>query len=1327
MSSLLATPAGVPAAASASSSAPASASSNAAAGQNVGGNASSGSSSGSSNSGNNNNSNNNLPFEKDKIWYFSNEQLGNSPSRRCGIKSDDELHYRQMTAYLIQEMGQRLQVSQLCINTAIVYMHRFYAFHSFTHFHRNSMASASLFLAAKVEEQPRKLEHVIRAANKCLPQTTEQSYADLAQELVFNENVLLQTLGFDVAIDHPHTHVVKTCQLVKACKDLAQTSYFLASNSLHLTSMCLQYRPTVVACFCIYLACKWSRWEIPQSTEGKHWFYYVDKSVSLELLKQLTDEFIAIYEKSPARLKSKLNSIKAIAQGASNRTASNSKDSKPKEDWKMSEMIKGYHSNITAPPELMNGSDGRDQAGSQAQQQALLPPPTMVPSQQRRNDGGHQRSSSSSSSSVAPGNSSSTTSSSSSSSNHKLPNYPGALPPDAHGGKSPRPYRWPNNKSLTLSLSLSLSLCADHKSKQPGYSSRAPSSHQSSSSSSSAQRSSSGSSSSSSSQRSSSGQQSGRPPMPMDYHKSARGMPPIGMQPHGAHKMSSSSKPPQQQQQQPPPQLLDGRSNSSASNASVSSKDMSKSSSSSSSTGSGSSSNKMYPNAPPSYNNSGPPNPLMSRGGYQGSSSSSGNTGGSSSSGAVGVPGGSSSSSSNGAAASSGYGSHGSSHRNKSVSSSSSSSSVHSMPPYEQQLPYGQSQGVPSYNHMQQQQQQQQQLPSLDAAQQQQQLLAKNNSLFSPEWSDIKKEPHFNGLLPPPPPPGPAGHESLGYKLNSHARDRDSPKKERLTPTKKDKHRSSSSSGSSGSGALTHSSASGSGSGSGSGAGKSMLPPHKKPHGELLSAQSANANANPNPNSNPNELAGPSRDAGNLKRANEISGSQYGLNKLDEHDGSLPRDKVRKLDNSVGLPGYANYEAEKHTPLSMSNGGIETTPDLVRSLLKESLCTTNKSLLKPDPLTMPGLKPPAELLEPMPSPVAQQLHIKKEPLAAPTNLGAAMAATVGMGVAAGATQALPSVLEADALTKLGGGSGGDAKDLDSSGKSEKKKKKDKHKHKEKDKSKDKPDKEERKKHKKDKQKERSSKDTSMDSLKLVIKTGASSAANPNGSLQVGAAAPLKLKISKNKVEPNNYSAAGGLPVLPTAPGYGLAPSSSAVGAATTTTTTSAAAPGGPQLSLMPPYSTGSSGAGGAVGGAYSTSNSNSSSSGSGSSSKKKHSDRDRDKESKKSKTQDYAKYNGVGVGVGVGIGVPVSGSGGVYASLGGAGAVPNAQTGVGLLGLGPQSGLVAGVAGVAAGGVGPAAAGSMTTSTSNSSMVMIPPVTLPAGMVPSALPIYNKK
>lgn len=43
-------------------------------------------------------------------WYFTKEELNNSPSRRCGIDAEKELSYRQQGANLIQDMGQRLQV-----------------------------------------------------------------------------------------------------------------------------------------------------------------------------------------------------------------------------------------------------------------------------------------------------------------------------------------------------------------------------------------------------------------------------------------------------------------------------------------------------------------------------------------------------------------------------------------------------------------------------------------------------------------------------------------------------------------------------------------------------------------------------------------------------------------------------------------------------------------------------------------------------------------------------------------------------------------------------------------------------------------------------------------------------------------------------------------------------------------------------------------------------------------------------------------------------------------------------------------------------------------
>uniref|UniRef100_A0A8D0PKP3 Cyclin N-terminal domain-containing protein n=1 Tax=Sus scrofa TaxID=9823 RepID=A0A8D0PKP3_PIG len=76
-----------------------------------------------------------------KRWYFTREQLENSPSRRFGLDPDEELSCRQQAANLLQDMGQRLNVSQLTINTAIVYMHRFYMIQSFTQFHQNLTCS----------------------------------------------------------------------------------------------------------------------------------------------------------------------------------------------------------------------------------------------------------------------------------------------------------------------------------------------------------------------------------------------------------------------------------------------------------------------------------------------------------------------------------------------------------------------------------------------------------------------------------------------------------------------------------------------------------------------------------------------------------------------------------------------------------------------------------------------------------------------------------------------------------------------------------------------------------------------------------------------------------------------------------------------------------------------------------------------------------------------------------------------------------------------------------------------------------------------------------
>lgn len=249
-------------------------------------------------------------------WYFSKERLANTPSRKCNVLPDREEAYRQQAAWFIQDLGERLNVTQLCICTAIVYMQRFYMFHSFTMFRRNSVSAAAMFLATKVQDEPRRLDQVVKLGYACinkdqpnlvpLSSKCEQYQAEV-QELVSNEIILLSTLGFDVAVSHPHPCVVQCCTALHLPREFTKLSYLLATSSLLVTTLCLRFSPQVVACVCIHLANSWSiNTLIPPSNTGREWYHSLDSTVNIELIETLKQEFEDILEKHPNMIKIKL-------------------------------------------------------------------------------------------------------------------------------------------------------------------------------------------------------------------------------------------------------------------------------------------------------------------------------------------------------------------------------------------------------------------------------------------------------------------------------------------------------------------------------------------------------------------------------------------------------------------------------------------------------------------------------------------------------------------------------------------------------------------------------------------------------------------------------------------------------------------------------------------------------------------------------------------------------------------------------------------------------------------------------------------------------------
>lgn len=283
-------------------------------------------------------------------WFFGKDQILDTPSKRDGIERYDELRYRQNAANLIQDCGKKLIVPQLTINTAIVFMHRFFMLHSFKKYDKYDIAAASLFLAAKVEENPRKVEHVLktreewsRNGNSVELDTQSEEYQKKLNRLVDHELIMLQTFGFDISIDHPHKHVIRATQFMRAPRELSQVAYFMATNSLYLTTFCLEMRSEIVAATCIYLAFKWSEFEVGLSTDGREWWSYLDQNLSEETLIDNVKTYVKILQDHPARMadmKKHCENSRPLHRGPSGSSStsnpsfrnSNQKRSKPEED-----------------------------------------------------------------------------------------------------------------------------------------------------------------------------------------------------------------------------------------------------------------------------------------------------------------------------------------------------------------------------------------------------------------------------------------------------------------------------------------------------------------------------------------------------------------------------------------------------------------------------------------------------------------------------------------------------------------------------------------------------------------------------------------------------------------------------------------------------------------------------------------------------------------------------------------------------------------------------------------------------------------------------------
>nr|CAD7392762.1 unnamed protein product [Timema cristinae] len=236
-------------------------------------------------------------------WYYEKKELRNTPSIQDGIDYDAECRYRKEGARFIIDTGTKMDLGYNTMATGVVYFHRFYMFHSFRSFPRYVTACCCLLLAGKVEETPKKCKDIIKTARSLL---TDQKFAtfgdDPKEEVMTLERILLQTIKFDLQVEHPYSYLLKYAKCLKGDKaklqKMVQMAWTFVNDSL-CTTLSLQWEPEVIAVALMYLAGKLSKFEVVDwmGRVGKHlrWWDMFVEDVTMDLLEDICHQVLDLY------------------------------------------------------------------------------------------------------------------------------------------------------------------------------------------------------------------------------------------------------------------------------------------------------------------------------------------------------------------------------------------------------------------------------------------------------------------------------------------------------------------------------------------------------------------------------------------------------------------------------------------------------------------------------------------------------------------------------------------------------------------------------------------------------------------------------------------------------------------------------------------------------------------------------------------------------------------------------------------------------------------------------------------------------------------------
>ncbi|BFZ23285.1 hypothetical protein BsWGS_26324 [Bradybaena similaris] len=241
------------------------------------------------------------------------DKLCETPSMSDGLDKEVETDLRILGCELIQTAGILLKLPQVAMATAQVVFQRFYHSKSFIKHNMEVLAMASIMLASKIEECPRRnrdvinvFHHIKQVRNRRTihPLVLDQHYINLKNQVIKAERRILKELGFCVHVKHPHKIIVMYLEVLGSTgkRQLVQCAWNFMNDSLR-SDVFMRFHSESIACACIHLAARQCQVPLPNSPPW-YWLFAVGE----DEIQQICLSILRLY----ARPKPNLEQLEKI-------------------------------------------------------------------------------------------------------------------------------------------------------------------------------------------------------------------------------------------------------------------------------------------------------------------------------------------------------------------------------------------------------------------------------------------------------------------------------------------------------------------------------------------------------------------------------------------------------------------------------------------------------------------------------------------------------------------------------------------------------------------------------------------------------------------------------------------------------------------------------------------------------------------------------------------------------------------------------------------------------------------------------------------------------